>query len=421
MGWTALSAVILATVVVAAVGSTVPRCFNDGNNVTSSGNLTTDLTGINDFSFDLYRELSRKSNATTNFFFSPYSIWTALTLTYFGSAGRTRTQLEATLRVTDKTSTLRLWRALDIMYAQRAALNPPYTFNMANRVYISKTLNLRPCAKSVLKQELQTVDFTKKDESSAAINEFVSSNTRGRINQLVKPDDLENALMVLINAAFFKGSWKYMFNSTNTTIQSFFVSPKHSVDVPMMKLKTSLKLVQSTELRARILELPYAGDVISMLLLLPDTEGEAGFSSMVSALSGANLSKVTSKLNNSVPVEVFLPKFKLEQMLRDELIEGLKNSGIKDLFDSRSANLTEFATDKLLYAKKAIHKAFVEVSEEGTEAAAATAIVLIDRIIGPPLRKFHCNRPFVFLIFDNQAKTVLFMGAYKNPPKDVGK
>ncbi|KAK8741745.1 hypothetical protein OTU49_002373 [Cherax quadricarinatus] len=424
MGWIAVSVVALMTAVVTTVGSTVPHCFAD-NNSNPSRSFNTDLSGISDFGFDLYRELSSKGTAK-NFFFSPYSIWTALTLSYLGSAGNTKTQLEASLRVTGKTSTLRLWRALETMYAQRAASNPQYTFNMANRVYFDNILHLRPCITNILHKELHIVDFSDVHGTSTSINEFVSSTTKGRIPELVTPDDMVDALMVLVNAAYFKGTWRYQFKPSSTTTQSFFVSSSNSVDVPMMKLKTNLRLAQSTELGAQILELPYAGDVISMLLLLPDVEGEAGFSNMVSALSGGSLSRVTSGWSSQrVLVELLLPKFKLEKTLKNELKEGLINLGIRDLFNSSLADLTDFVEENHLSVSKTIHKAFVEVSEEGTEAAAATALIAYTRSSFSKayqlVHKFHCNRPFVFIIHDNQAKNVLFMGAYKSPPRDSRK
>nr|XP_053637635.1 leukocyte elastase inhibitor-like [Cherax quadricarinatus] len=372
MGWIAVSVVALMTAVVTTVGSTVPHCFAD-NNRNPSRSFNTDLSGISDFGFDLYRQLSSKGTAK-NFFFSPYSIWTALTLTYFGSAGNTKTQLEASLRVTGKTSTLRLWRALEVMYAQRAASNPQYTFNMANRVYFDNILHLRPCITNILHKELHIVDF-----SDVSL---------------------------------------YLKTNCHTTLEILRWS---SINFPFLHIS-----VHSTQLQAKILELPYSGDAISMLLLLPDVEGETGFFNMVSVLSGESLSRVTSGLGSqTVPVELLLPKFKLEETLNNELKESLMNLGIRDLFNGTLANLTEFVVRNHLSVSKTIHKAFVEVSEEGTEAAAATAVIAYTRSsfskAHPLVQKFHCVRPFVFLIHDNHTKNVLFMGAYKNPPRDSRK
>ncbi|XP_069179926.1 leukocyte elastase inhibitor-like [Procambarus clarkii] len=411
MRWEAVAGVTMATVVVATVASVVPQCLSDSGN---SRGVNTDLSGINDFSFDLYRQLSRNTPAE-NLFFSPYSIWTALTLIYFGTAGSTKTQLEAALRVTDKASTLRLWRALDVMYAQRASSQPQYTFNIANRAYFDDLLDLRPCISTILHKELQKIDFSDLYGSSATINEFVSTTTKGLIPNLVSPDDMVDAIMMLINAAYFKGTWRYQFKPSHTQPRQFFVSPGHSVDVAMMRIKTKLRLAHSEELAAQVLEVPYAGDAISMLLLLPDVEGEEGFRRVVSALTSGTLLRATQERAHTDTVELFLPKFKLEQMLEDDLKEGLKNLGIRDLFNGSLADLSQFSVNKELVVSKTIHKAFVEVNEEGTEAAASTAVVAVVRSGFNRAHSFVCNRPFLFLIHDNQTKNVLFMGAYKKP------
>nr|XP_053637634.1 serpin B8-like [Cherax quadricarinatus] len=263
MRWVAVASVALVTIAVATTGKTsVSNCFTEKRRI--SGGFQTDLSGINGFGFDLYRQFSFK-NTVENVFFSPYSIWASLALSYFGSAGNTKTQLEAKLGLTDKTSTLKLWRALEMVYAQRAIKNPHYTFSMASRVYFNNNLHLRPCITSIFYKELQSVDFS----------------------------------------------------------------------------------------------------------------------------------------------------------------NSLKNLGINDLFNISSANLTDFVVHEVLSVSKTIHKAFVEVSEEGTEAAAATGQIGYTRFgFGKPRNnflKFHCNRPFLFLIFDNQMKNVLFMGAYKHPAGDTRK
>ncbi|XP_069946105.1 leukocyte elastase inhibitor [Cherax quadricarinatus] len=424
MRWVAVASVALVTIAVATTGKTsVSNCFTEKRRI--SGGFQTDLSGINGFGFDLYRQFSFK-NTVENVFFSPYSIWASLALSYFGSAGNTKTQLEAKLGLTDKTSTLKLWRALEMVYAQRAIKNPHYTFSMASRVYFNNNLHLRPCITSIFYKELQSVDFSNVVGTAAAINDFVSSTTKGLIPQVVTPDDMVDALMMLVNAAYFKGIWMHRFQPSSTTNQKFFISPAHSVDVPMMNLRTYLRQTKSPQLGAQILELPYIGGDISMLLLLPDEEGEIGFSRMVSALNGGTFFNLISKWSGqTVLVDVLLPKFRLEQTLKDELKESLKNLGINDLFNISSANLTDFVVHEVLSVSKTIHKAFVEVSEEGTEAAAATGQIGYTRFgFGKPRNnflKFHCNRPFLFLIFDNQMKNVLFMGAYKHPAGDTRK
>ncbi|XP_042235792.1 ovalbumin-related protein X-like [Homarus americanus] len=390
-----------------------PRCFSEDN---LSQGFNTDLSGIVDFSFDLYREASTLTNAE-NFFFSPYSIWTALVLAYFGSAGNTKAELQDVLRITDKPATLALWRALEMLYENRAGNTSEYTFNIANRIYFDQTLRVRPCVSTILHNEVETVNFKDLTGSAAQINDFVSNTTKSLIPTIVSPIDMLDALMVLVNAAYFKGTWQYQFKPSNTRQSKFFITPGNSVDVPMMSLRTELRHGHSKDLSANVLELPYAGNDLSMLLLLPDVEGEEGFSAMVSALTASSLSRAITKrsMENS---EVFLtlPKFKVELELKKELIEALQNLGINDLFNDTTSNLTDFVNKPGLAITKSIHKAFMEVSEEGTEAAAATGFIAYTRSsFGSVPKTFSCNRPFVFLIHDNNTKNVIFMGAYKSP------
>merc|ERR1712212_1481583 len=150
------------------------------------------------------------------------------------------------------------------------------------------------------------------------------------------------------------------------------------------------------------------------ILLPPFISGDNGFNAMVENLNASTLHDAIDNMWR-IEVEVTIPKFKLEQMVNDELIESLGRMGINDLFIPGTADLSAFANDTDLSVGKSIHKAFVEVSEEGMEAAAATAFISlrIARPVGP--EKFVCNHPFLFVIYDNLTKNVLFMGAYKNP------
>ncbi|KAK7015567.1 hypothetical protein SK128_004148 [Halocaridina rubra] len=389
-----------------------PQCFSENDDLSIPA--SSDLSGITGFGLDLFKTLF-PYNSTRNFFFSPYSVWNALTLAYFGSAGNTQAELENVLRVSDKVRTLKNWRTLEFLYEMRQTNNSHYTFNLANRAYFDQTLNLRPCVKDILHNELQLLDFSKPNEAAATINEFVSNTTKGRIPNLVGADDVANAQMVLANAAFFKGTWLYQFKKSATQPGLFYATPTDYYFVDMMRQKGNFRHGVSEELGAHILELPYTGEAVSMYILLPPfITGENGFNAMVERLNADTLHDAIDNMWR-IQVEVVIPKFKLQQSVGDELMLALSNMGIRDLFDSARANLTTFDPFTNLSVGKSIHKAFVEVSEEGTEAAAATALISlrIARPAGP--EKFECNHPFLFVIYDNLTKNVLFMGAYKNP------
>nr|XP_045596858.1 serpin B6-like [Procambarus clarkii] len=232
MAWGAI-----ATVTLAMLGTVAPQYFVEKD--TSS--VTVNLSSIYDFSFDLYRQLSPKGRAE-NILFSPYSIWAALAMAYFGSEGDTKIQLKAALRVTDKISTLKLWRKLGMKYSENATTVTQHSLSVVNRAYFDESLTLRPYMSKILHSELKLIDFSDLQESAATINAFVSNTTNGKIPTLLSPDDLVYAVMLLINAAYFKGTWKYQFDSSSTASKQFFVSPGNPVDVLMMKTKTKLRL-----------------------------------------------------------------------------------------------------------------------------------------------------------------------------------
>lgn len=207
----AFTAVLLASCVMHFAAS---QCFSDNDD--TSKPKSTDLSGITDFGLTLFKELFPYKESK-NFFFSPYSIWSALTLSYFGSKGNTELQLRKALGVTDKVDTLKQWRALEFMYKMRQMNKSDYSFSVANRAYFDKTVRLNTCVENILKNELRLADFSKANKVSAEINDWVSNTTKGRIPELVTAGDLAQANMLLANAAYFKGNWLSQFKKSATS------------------------------------------------------------------------------------------------------------------------------------------------------------------------------------------------------------
>lgn len=389
-----------------------PQCLSEDD--TQHKAASSELDGITDFGLDLFKELFDHTTPK-NFFFSPYSVWNALILAYLGSRGTTETQLARVLNVPDKVSTLNNWRKLEFIYQMRALNNSDYTFNLANRAYFDKSVQLQTCMESILSNEIQTRDFTDTIGTAKDINDWVSNVTKARITELVSADDLAGANMVLSNAAFFKGTWFAQFKPSATIKKHFYINSQQITFVDMMVQKGNFAHGVSEELGAHILELPYHGDAMSMFILLPPfISGANGFNAMVQSLNSTTLRNAMDNMWR-IQVQVELPKFKLEQTIGQELMAGLSNMGISDLFDAQLANLTGFAPNGGLAVGDSIHKAFVEVNEEGTEAAAATAFISFRSSRPDSPAKFECNHPFLFLIHDNLTKNILFVGAYKNP------
>ncbi|XP_063592857.1 leukocyte elastase inhibitor-like [Penaeus indicus] len=401
---------VTLAVLAAALGLARPQCFSTRDDF--SVKINNDISGITDFGLELYRQLA-PPQSSENFFFSPYSIWTAFTLAYFSTGGETAAQLRRALRVDDQVATLKLWRALEAMYERRQAATTDYTFRTANRHYVDRRLDVRPCIAELLRAELEAIDF--RDVSAAGtINRFAFEKTNGKISDVVSTRELERAVMAIVNAAYFKSTWQMQFDPEYTQPMPFYATPEQLHTVPMMVLDSSLNYGDFSQIAARVVELPYKGKTMSMFIFLPSEEGPGGFTKMVSRLSANNLRAATNaELLNKRLVEVQLPRFKLNVKVKG-LIPALMNIGITDIFSYDKANFTTLGPLRDVAVRTVIHKAFVEVNEEGTEAAAVTVAIAPVRSFIPRI-PFYCNRPFLFLIRDNDTRNILFMGAYKDP------
>ncbi|ROT84692.1 putative serine proteinase inhibitor [Penaeus vannamei] len=293
-----------------------------------------------------------------NFFISPFSVWSALVLAYFGSRGNTKAELEQVLRLTNREDTLALFRALERRYDSQEA-NQNYTINSANRIYFDQSIPVRECVGKVLDDQVKFTDFNRPDAAAADINAFINAETRGKIPKLIE--------------------WT---------------------------LKCGLGEASR----------PGAGDALQGRRRVhggaPPANGRAKeVDRLVRRLRPRRLVSVV-KAMPSVPLIVKFPKISVESTLGDELISTLKNMGIRDLFSS-AADLTDFTHVRGLMVNGAIHKALIEVDEEGAEAAAATVLAVTKSSPMPPKTTFTCNRPFVFYIKDNEANNILFMGVYR--------
>ncbi|XP_064083419.1 leukocyte elastase inhibitor-like [Macrobrachium nipponense] len=406
-----------STILLLGIGGAHLQCFTPDANIPPL-DKNADLSGATDFGFNLYKQLTLEK-PSENFFFSPYSIWAALVMVYFGAAGDTQSQLAAGLGLKDKPSAHRLSKGLEILYKQQNNAN--ISLDVANRAYFNESFALLPCVQTVFPDELRVLNFYDAKNAAGAMNTFVKETTRGLISSIVTEEMVRTASMVLINAVYFKGFWKQEFKKTNTQKRDFFVAPSNKISVDMMSQVSGFKYGESAQLGARVLELPYAVSNLSMILLLPNANGNGGSSlaSVVRGLSSAALREAISpgKLH-SRRVDLLLPKFKFRSGLAEELLNALKKIGIVDIFDRDLADISQFSSRDKLAVSDIIHKAYVDVNEEGTEAAAATAVIsfTLSSFGAPPqIVQFHCDRPFVFMIYDRQTNNILFVGDIKNP------
>ncbi len=371
---------------------------------------TAIVHGNNVFALDLYRELARKDG---NLFFSPYSISTALGMTYAGARGETAAQMASTLHFALPPE--RLHPAFrDLIREINGADRPrKYQLQTANRLWGQKDFGFLPDFLKLVEADygagLKEVDFISATEQARkAINAWVEVQTRDKIKELLKPGLLtEDTRLVLTNAIYFKAAWLHSFNVKSTIKGDFHVSADKKVTVPLMRGSNRTNYFKGDGFEA--LELPYEQHDLSMLVFLPAKGTE--LAEFEKRLTAVNLKAWQGKMRDHM-VDVTLPKFKVtaEFMLKDVLTR----LGMPLAFDRRRADFSGMTSRERLFISHVVHKAFVDVNEAGTEAAASTA-VLVELTSMPKPATFRADHPFVFLLRDNRTGSILFAGRVVNP------
>ncbi|XP_037790873.1 leukocyte elastase inhibitor-like [Penaeus monodon] len=366
-----------------------------------------DLFPLAPFSLGLFRELAPPKG---NFVLSPFSVWSALVVAYFGTGGNTEVQLRRTLQLNGKENALALYKCVDEIYASEAT-KPNNTFSAASRIYVQEGSPLKACVRGALKEELDAIDFQQPDLAAATINAFVSRVTRGKIPQAVTSPALGGARVVLVNAAHFEGVWEEPFLPENTRREIFFASRGQQLQVDMMTQRNLFKLGSSQELGARVLEMAYRGGTASMFVFLP--LGQQDLNQMLLRLNPTTfLAAITS--TRAQEVDLSFPKFRVETVIQRDLLTVLTRMGINDLFKETSDLTTFFAGGGRHRLDWALHTAALKVDERGASSAAIAGASSAPASTQEPV-PFRCDRPFAFLVYDNVNRNILFAGVFRLP------
>jgi len=374
---------------------------------TLSADAASIVEGNNRFALDIYRRLS-SSRPDGNVLVSPFSISSALAMTYAGARGNTAHQMADVLGFTLPDD--RLHAGFGELVRDLVAPRDGYQLSVANRMFGQAGYEFKQPFLDITSNHygapLERMNFAGDPEGSRElINDWVEEKTHDKIQDLLPQGSISpDSRLVLANAIYFKGSWKYKFETDATHDDSFFSSAGEESVVSMMFQQHSFRYSQQPGFK--MLEMPYAGDDLSMVVLLP--EARDGLADLESNLTPELLDSSLASLAYR-PVNVHLPKFKFESSF--ELSDSLEQMGMTDAF-SGSADFTGIADDGLAISA-ALHKAFVDVNEEGTEAAAATAIVITitSAIINPPPpEEFRADHPFLFALRDVHSGQLLFIG-----------
>ncbi len=365
------------------------------------------VTAGNQFAFDLYAELK---DGEGNRFFSPYSISSALSMTYAGAAGITEEEMARVLHVPNDPSQ---WHpaagALQNSLNRGVALNG-YELSIANRLWVQEGYAFLESFLAIVQDcydaGLELINFALDPEAARLIiNEWVADQTHDKIQDLIPPPLSGDTRLVLVNAIYFKGTWLTQFDPENTTDWSFRITADESVTVPMMTLREAEFNYAQTD-DVSILEMPYDGEDLSMIVILPAEID--GLTELEDALTLARVKSWLASMHKTT-LNVLLPKFEMTSEF--PLNEVLSRLGMPSAFDD-NADFSNMTGARDLFISAVIHKAFVNVNEEGTEAAAATAVIMG---YAGALDSFVADHPFIFLIRDNVTGSILFMGRVSDP------
>jgi len=387
---------------------TVPQGFVDiPLDQTSKSLLQADKI----FSFDMLKAIEQAEDDQTNYMISPLSITLALAMTLNGADGTTKEAIEDVLHV-NGLSIEEINKSYEKLIIALLSIDPEVVMEIANSIWYRNTFSVLPdfldINQTYFNAEVSALDFTDPNAKSQ-INQWVSDKTHEKITEIVdriEPDDI----MFLINAIYFKGIWTYQFEEQNTANRPFYQADGSVLgEVPTMQIKGDFKYGRTDTYE--VLELPYGTGNYSMLVLIPGT----GFScnDLIQEMDQTSWDALLNNLYVRNELEVYLPKFKFEY--EKELKDILANLGMGVAFTT-GANFSKIHPTAPLAITAVKHKTFVEVNEEGTEAAAVTSVTVSLTSIQPP-NEFRADHPFLFAIRENSTGAIMFIGKVADPTK----
>jgi serpin B len=365
------------------------------SNSINAQSFTKTVKKNNKFSFELFKEVFINDS---NSFISPYSISSALAMTYAGAKGNTEKQMADVLHFEVNQIKTHIGFNLLNTYFNRYDSDSSTILSIANAIWKDENWHFKQEYLDLANKYYQASIYPLK--SAKEINTWVNKETRNKIPKIVEEGDLANARMVITNAIYFKRNWLYSFKKENTRLSDF-----NGQQVKTMSQKGNFKYFADEN--NQVIELPYQNENISMVVILPRTENN-----ITDLVEELDYTTCQFYLNSLIKIEVnlSLPKFKVETTY--DIGSSLKKMGMIDAFDVTRADFTGMSTG--LSISKIIHKAFVEVNEEGTEAAAATAVIMTEKAARRSV-DFKADRPFIFFLKDNESNSILFIGAIVNP------
>lgn len=361
----------------------------------------------------VYSFLLKSAGNENNMVVSPFSMSAVMAMALAGARGSTGGQMRSVFSFPDKEK--------DTIEGYKAILSGlgeahDVTLDTANSLFVNQNYQILETYQAAMKEYFKaspmTLDFAKGEEARKVINSWVEEKTNDKIKELIPSGSISDLTrLILVNAVYFKGNWRDMFEVEETKKEDFTMLDGSKEKVDMMTRKGKYNFAVNNDLRCTILMMPYKGERLSMLIYLPNDPAEfKELEAKFTSLDPADFQVMEREFI------VALPKFKIETT-HEEMVSNLKELGLIDIFDPAKADLSGISGSKDLHVSDMVQKAFIEVNEEGCEAAAATAMMMKALMMPASPKKFYCNRPFLFAIRDNQTGMMLFAGRVVNPTK----
>ena len=389
--------------------------FRMASPIFSNDQAVTVVEGICNFALTLYSEIGKTTDE--NIFLSPASIVMALSMTYLGTKGNTAQQMKTVLGFANIDDNVIHTTMCDLLKALDTATDSK--LHIANRLFGGHQYKFidefTGATKTHYLADLEKVNFREDPNGSRVqINQWVEQQTAEKIRDLL-PDGIITPLtaLVLANAIYFKGNWNSQFKTSATKAAPFYKTPSLTAEVQMMSQKNVFNLGFNKELKAQAIELPYTDEHLSMVIILPQAkDGLAHVQNNIRAAHLMNPKDAFKMAKGHNKIDLSVPQFKLSESC--DLKATLTTLGMADLFMDGVADLSGMTGDKMLFVSAVMHSSHIEVNEEGTEAAAATAVVAQYRSL-PMNIPFKADHPFLFMIRDSRVNVPLFVGRYMGP------
>jgi len=428
-----ISSLIIGIIIIAVVSATVvlflyPYSPDQPPIVDDTGSTQQGIQEVvnanNQFAFELYSELNKNENG--NIFYSPYSVSSALAMTYEGAKGQTKDEMKSVFHFPEDNI---LRPNFGAIYNEINKKDKNYQLNTGNALWVQQDYPfLEEYTNTVEKYyggKTANVDFVEETEKSRqTINSFIEEQTNDKIKNLIPQGVLSPMTrLVLTNAIYFKGTWEWEFDKSDTRDQDFKITPDNIVKTPMMYMdpdKAKFNYADTRELQ--ILELPYKDNEISMLILLPKQGEDYDYDTgemIVSdytlediELSSEKLNEYKAQMSETKLDSISLPKFEFDSKYL--MSETLKAMGMPTAFDVENADFSGMTEEDKLFISQVIHQGYIKVDEKGTEAVAATAVTM-EAGSAMPRNYLKADHPFIFIIQEKETGNILFLGRVTDP------